>query len=64
VINPEVQEAIRFFQQGLLPEDDRLEEFKQQYEAALSELDAHFLGALMSGDWAEFDQFVSDFKNQ
>jgi hypothetical protein len=44
------------------PLDERTEELKQQYETVLTLLEAEFLGALISGDWSEFDQFVNDFK--
>ena len=44
------------------PEDERLEEFRQEYEAILGLLESEFLGALLSQDWAEFDQFINDFR--
>ncbi len=46
------------------PEDERMEELRQEYEAILGLLESEFLGALISGDWSEFDQFVNDFKTQ
>jgi hypothetical protein len=45
------------------PENERLEELKAQYETVLGLLESHFLGAIISGDWEEFEEFVSDFKN-
>jgi hypothetical protein len=44
------------------PLDEWTEELKQQYETVLTLLESEFLGALISGDWSEFDQFVNDFK--
>src|SRR4028119_370521 len=44
------------------PLDERLEELKQQYETILSLLESDFLGALLSGDWTEFDQLINDFR--
>jgi hypothetical protein len=44
--------------------DERTEEMKQEYESTLTLLEAEFLGALINGDWSEFDQFVNHFKTQ
>ncbi len=44
------------------PEDERMEELKQQYETVLTLLESEFLGALISGDWTEFDQFINEFR--
>ncbi len=44
------------------PMDERTEELKQQYETVLTLLESEFLGALISGDWSEFDRFVNDFR--
>jgi hypothetical protein len=44
------------------PLDDRLEELRQQYETVLTLLESHFLGALLSGNWDEFEDFVNDFR--
>jgi hypothetical protein len=44
------------------PLDDRLEELRQQYETVLTLLESHFLGALNSGDWNDFEDFVNDFR--
>jgi hypothetical protein len=64
VTNPllELEKAIAHLRLNPQPEDARLEELRQQYETVLTLLESEFLGALMSGDWAEFDQFVSGFK--
>ena len=47
-----------------LVEPEKLEELRQQYETVLTLLETEFLGALISGDWSEFDQFVSDFREK
>lgn len=39
-----------------------LEELRQQNETVLTVLESHFLGALLTNDWTQFDQFLSDFK--
>lgn len=57
-----VEEAIAGLRLNPLPEDERIEEFKQHYETLLTLLESHFIGALISGDWTEFDQFVNDIK--
>ena len=44
------------------PLDDRMEELRQQYETVLTLLESHFLGALLSGNWDEFEDFVNDFR--
>jgi hypothetical protein len=44
------------------PLDDQLEELKQQYETVLTLLESGFLGALLTGDWREFDQLINDFR--
>ncbi len=44
------------------PLDEHLEELKQQYETVLTLLASHFLGALLSGNWDEFEDFVNDFR--
>ncbi len=44
------------------PSEERLEELRQQYETVLTLLESHFLGALNSGDWDEFEDFVNDFR--
>jgi hypothetical protein len=44
------------------PLDERLEELKQKYETVLTLLESHFLGALLSGNWDEFEDFVNDFR--
>ncbi len=42
--------------------DDRQEELRQQYETVLTLLESHFLGALLSGNWDDFEDFVNDFR--
>jgi hypothetical protein len=60
----ELQRALADIRLSPAPLDERLEELKQQYETVLSLLESQFLGALLSGDWTEFDQFVKDFRCQ
>jgi hypothetical protein len=59
----ELESALAHIRFNPEPLDERLEELKQQYETVLTLLEAEFLGALISSDWSEFDQFVNDFKN-
>jgi len=63
-VNPlmELQRALADIRLSSAPLDERLEELKQQYETVLSLLESQFLGALLSGDWTEFDQFLKDFR--
>ncbi len=58
----ELETALAHFR--LSPEacDERFEELRQQYETVLTLLESHFLGALLSGDWDEFEDFVNDFR--
>jgi hypothetical protein len=58
----ELESALAHIRFTSEPLEERLEELKQQYETVLTLLEAEFLGALTSGDWSEFDQFVNDFK--
>jgi hypothetical protein len=58
----ELEKAIAHLRLAPRPEDERMEELRQQYETVLTLLESEFLGALLSGDWTEFDQFVSDFR--
>ena len=58
----ELQRALADIRLSPAPLDERLEELKQDYETVLSLLESQFLGALLSGDWSEFDQFVKDFR--
>lgn len=44
------------------PLDVRMNELMQQYETVLTLLESQFLGALLGGDWSEFDQFIDDFR--
>ncbi len=60
----ELERALADIRLSPAPLDDRLEELKQQYETVLTLLESEFLGALISGDWSEFDQFVNDFRTQ
>jgi hypothetical protein len=60
----ELERALADIRLSPEPLDERTEELKQQYETVLTLLEAEFLGALISGDWSEFDQFVNDFKTQ
>jgi hypothetical protein len=63
-INPltELEAALAHLRLSTEPLDDRLEELRQQYEVILTLLESHFLGALNSGDWDEFEEFVNDFR--
>jgi hypothetical protein len=59
----EVEAAIANLRLNPQPNDERLEKFRQQYETVLNILESEFLGAIISGNWAEFDEFVKGFKN-
>ncbi len=63
-MNPliELESALADIRLAREPLDERMEELKQQYETVLTLLESEFLGALISGDWREFDQFVNDFR--
>jgi hypothetical protein len=63
-LNPlmELERALADIRLSPAPLDERLEELKQDYETVLSLLESQFLGALLSGDWTEFDQFIKDFR--
>ena len=63
-VNPlmELERALADIRLSPAPLDERLEELKQQYETVLSLLESQFLGALLSGNWSEFDQFINDFR--
>lgn len=58
----EIEGAIARLRTASHQHDERLEELRQQFEAVLGILESQFLGALTSGSWAEFDQFVEGFK--
>jgi hypothetical protein len=58
----ELERALADIRLSPAPLDERLEELKQDYETVLSLLESQFLGALLSADWTEFDQFVKDFR--
>ncbi len=63
-VNPlmELERALADIRLSPEPLDERMNELKQQYETVLTLLESEFLGALLSGDWSEFDQFVKDFR--
>ena len=58
----ELERALADIRLSPEPLDDRLEELKSQYETILSLLESDFLGALLSGNWTEFDQLINDFR--
>jgi|GEM_PF-2395654 len=58
----ELESALAHIRFTSEPLDERLEELKQQYETVLTLLESEFLGALISGDWSEFDQLINDFR--
>src|SRR4028119_123729 len=58
----ELESALAHIRLTSEPLDERLEELKQQYETVLTLLESEFLGALISGDWSEFDQLINDFR--
>lgn len=60
----ELEKALAHLRLTPQSEDERLEALRQQYETVLTLLESEFLGALMSGDWSEFDQFVNDFRGE
>jgi hypothetical protein len=64
MINPltELETALAHFRLSSEPCDERFEELRQQYETVLNLLESHFLGALLSGNWDEFEDFVNDFR--
>jgi len=63
-LNPlmELERALADIRLSPEPLDERMNELKQQYETVLTLLESEFLGALLSGDWTEFDQFIKDFR--
>lgn len=58
----ELERALAHIRLTSEPLDDQLEELKQQYETVLTLLESDFLGALLTGDWREFDQLINDFR--
>ena len=58
----ELERALADIRLSPEPLDERMNELKQQYETVLTLLESEFLGALLSGDWTEFDQFINDFR--
>lgn len=59
----EIEGAIARLRSASHQHDEHLEELRQQYEPVLGILESEFLGALVSGNWAGFDQFIQGFKN-
>ncbi len=57
-----VEQAISFLRLHPQPQDEYLEELRQQYETVLGILESEFLGALVTGRWSSFDQFVESFR--
>lgn len=57
-----VEEAIATLRMNPQPQDEYLEELRQQYETVLGILESEFLAALVTGRWEGFDQFVGNFK--
>ncbi len=45
------------------PLDERTEELKQHYEMVLCQLESEFVAALLSGNWSDFDDYVSMFRH-
>ena len=58
----ELERALAHIRFTSEPLDERLEELKQHYETVLTLLESDFLGALLTGDWTEFDQLINDFR--
>lgn len=58
----ELETALAHLRLSPEPCDERFEELRQQYETVLTLLESHFLGALLSGNWNEFEEFVNDFR--
>ena len=58
----ELETALAHFRLSPEPCDERFEELRQQYETVLTLLESHFLGALLSGDWDAFEDYVNDFR--
>ncbi len=58
----ELERALAHIRFNPEPLDERLEELKQHYETVLTLLESDFLGALLTGDWTEFDQLINDFR--
>ncbi|MBD0345924.1 MAG: hypothetical protein ICV63_14095 [Coleofasciculus sp. Co-bin14] len=58
----ELERALADIRLSPEPLDVRMNELMQQYENVLTLLESQFLGALLRGDWSEFDEFVNDFR--
>ncbi|HEY9706959.1 MAG TPA: hypothetical protein V6D48_02015 [Oculatellaceae cyanobacterium] len=43
-------------------EEESLEALRQEYETVLTLLETHFLEAIISKDWKEFEEFVDYFR--
>jgi hypothetical protein len=43
-------------------EDEKLEALRQEYETVLTLLESHFLEALSSKDWSQFEEYVDYFR--
>ncbi len=43
-------------------QDENLEALRQEYETVLTLLETHFLEAIVSKEWGEFEEFVNHFK--
>ncbi len=43
-------------------EDEKLEALRQEYETVLSLLESHFLEAIVSKEWGEFEEYVDYFR--
>lgn len=60
----EIERPIARLRAASQQHDERKEELRQEYETVLGVLESEFLGALVSGNWVGFDQFVEGFKNK
>jgi hypothetical protein len=60
----ETKRAIAQLRSATQQHGEHLEELRQEYETVLGILESEFLGALISGNWTEFEQFVESFKAQ
>jgi hypothetical protein len=41
---------------------EQVAEIAQEHESFLTELEGLAIGAIASGDWSQFEQFVNDFR--
>jgi hypothetical protein len=58
----EVEKAIANLRLKPQPHDERLEVLRQDYETLLTLLESEFLGAILSGNWSEFDEFINGIR--